>query len=223
MTTGGGPRSAPSASDPGNPEWRRMSQGDVLCDGLLARGIAVLRPDYEGIGGPGIHPYLIGTSLAESMTAMMDARATFAASLGDAWVAAGHSEGAVAALWASVGAEPRRAQLRGTAAFAPVTRLDLSLRTARALPLRIGGFGVLPALIGLMIRGGAAVDPRIVGALGRPREPVSHRAVGVVVVGWPGARLDRWTAPARAVRSPRPGVPRERRGEPRRLSRARAR
>ena len=161
MTTGGGPRSAPSMGDPGHPEWRRMSQGDVLCDGLLARGIAVLRPDYEGIGGPGIHPYLIGTSLAESMTAMMDARATFSASLGDAWVAAGHSEGAVAALWASVGTEPRGAQLRGTAAFAPVTRLDLSVRTARALPLRIGGFGVLPALIGLMIRGGAAVDPRI--------------------------------------------------------------
>src|SRR5690606_31093826 len=71
MTTGGGPRSAPSGGGSDHPEQRRMSQGDALCADLVARGLAVLRPDYEGIGSPGVHPYLIGSSLAESMLAMM--------------------------------------------------------------------------------------------------------------------------------------------------------
>ena len=162
MTTGGGPRSAPSIGDPAHPEWRRMSQGDVLCAVLVSRGFAVLRPDYEGIGGPGIHPYLIGSSLAASMTAMMLARDSFAADLGDDWVAAGHSEGAVAALHASVAAEPdARSRLLGTAAFAPVTRMDLSIGAARRAPGRFPGSGVVSALIALMLRGAATTDERL--------------------------------------------------------------
>ncbi len=162
MTTGGGPRSAPSGGAPGHPEWRRMSQGDALCDGLLERGVAVLRPDYEGIGGPGIHPYLIGSSLAASMNAMMRARGDFGADLGSDWVLAGHSEGAVAALWAAAAAEPDpQARLRAVAAFAPVTRLDLTIRWALRMPIAVPALGVTSALIGLMLRGAATVDERV--------------------------------------------------------------
>ncbi|MBO9626017.1 MAG: hypothetical protein J7484_06555 [Microbacterium sp.] len=175
MTTGGSRRSAPSLGDPAHPEWRRMSQGDTLCGRLVAQGIAVLRPDYEGIGGDGIHPYLIGSSLAESMRAMVRARATFDASLGDEWVSAGHSEGAVAALHASVspgggagragpvgGGEPvEGAQLVGTAAFAPVTRVDVSIGLSRRVPVRFPGSGVVSALMGLMLRGAATTDERM--------------------------------------------------------------
>lgn len=176
MTTGGSRRSAPSTGGPEHPEWRRMSQGDALCRLLLERGIAVLRPDYEGIGGPGIHPYLIGSSLAESMRAMVRARDSFDAGLGDRWVAAGHSEGAVAALHASVGAggvdraaagagasgaPVAGAVLVGTAAFAPVTRMDLSIGLSRRVGVRFAGSGVVSALIALMLRGAAAVDERM--------------------------------------------------------------
>lgn len=139
-----------------------MSQGDVLCRRLLECGIAVLRPDYEGIGGPGIHPYLIGSSLAESMTAMMRARRSLDDRLGDAWVAAGHSEGAVAALHASVADEPdAAARLVGTAAFAPVTRMDVSIRWATRVAARFPGSGVVSALIALMLRGSATADERM--------------------------------------------------------------
>ena len=211
-----------------------MSQGDALCRMLVARGIAVLRPDYEGIGGPGIHPYLIGASLAESMHAMVRARASFDADLGDAWVAAGHSEGAVAALHASVasgevngtaagagavgaggagagasgagasgagvsgagvsgagasgagasgagasgmsgadaagagasevgasGAPVPGAVLLGTAAVAPVTRMDLSIGLSRRIGGRFAGSGVVSALIALMLRGAATADERM--------------------------------------------------------------
>ncbi len=164
MTTGGSPRSAPSIGRPEHPEWRRMSQGDALCRMLVARGIAVLRPDYEGIGGPGIHPYLIGASLAESMHAMVRARASFDADLGDAWVAAGHSEGAVAALHASV-APVAGARLVGTAAFAPVTRMDLSIGLSRRIGARFAGSGVVSALIALMLRGAATTDERMQGLI----------------------------------------------------------
>lgn len=162
MTTGGSDSSAPSRGGTDHPEWRRMSQGDALCDLLLERGIAVLRPDYEGIGSGGMHPYLIGASLAESMTAMMRARRELDERMGDRWVVAGHSEGAVAALWASVGGEPdATSHLCGTAAFAPVTRMDVSTRLARALCVRVAGSGVVSALIGLMLGGAAITDERL--------------------------------------------------------------
>lgn len=162
MTTGGSPRSAPSLGTPEHPEWRRMSQGDVLCRRMLERGLAVLRPDYEGIGGTGIHPYLIGSSLAESMTSMVRARRSFDDRLGDAWAATGHSEGAVAALHASVADEPDAAsRLVGTVAFAPVTRMDLSIRWATGVPVRFPGSGVVSALTALMLRGAATTDERM--------------------------------------------------------------
>lgn len=162
MTTGASPRSAPSLGTPQHPEWRRMSQGDALCDALLARGIAVLRPDYPGLGSPGEHPYLLGRRLGDSLRAMMRDRRRIDESLGDDWVAAGHSEGAVAALSASVQAEPDDdARLRGTAAFTPVTRMDLSIRWSKALPGWMPGTGVVSALIGLMLRGAATADERM--------------------------------------------------------------
>lgn len=162
MTTGASRAAAPSLAAPGHVEWRRISQGDALCARLLQHGIAVLRPDYEGIGSAGTHPYLIGASLAESMVAAMRARRSIDERLGDRWVVAGHSEGAVAALFASVADAPDAdATLLGTAAFAPVTRMDLSIGAARRLGARVPGAGVVSALIGLMLLGASAEDPRL--------------------------------------------------------------
>lgn len=162
MATGGGPRSAPSIGDRDHPEWHRMSQGDVLCARLLARGIAGLRPDYEGIDGPGVHPFLIGASLGASMRDMMAARTSLDEHLGDDWVVAGHSEAALAALHASVADEPDAAsRLRGASVFAPLTRMDVSISFVRRISTRRAGWGVLPALIGLMLRGAATTDPEL--------------------------------------------------------------
>jgi len=167
MTTGASGAAAPSRAAPGHVEWRRISQGDALCARLLKRGIAVLRPDYEGIGGgpesqDRPHPYLIAPSLAESMLAIMRARRSIDERLGNGWVAAGHSEGAFAALHASVAAAPDAdATLLGTAAFAPPTRMDLSIGAARHLGGRVPGAGVVSALIGLMLSGASTEDARV--------------------------------------------------------------
>ncbi|MBM7520035.1 lipase family protein [Nocardioides nitrophenolicus] len=173
MTTGGGDRSAPSTAVDGHPELRRMTQGDAFVSHLLRAGIAVLRPDYPGLGSPGPHPYLIGPALATSvLDLLVAARSTFP--LADRWVSTGHSEGAVAALHAAALGAPPGVELAGCAVFAPVTRMDqtigLSLRWPRTPP----GFGVVPALIALMVSGAATADPdlaRLVAGDG-----LSHRA-----------------------------------------------
>jgi hypothetical protein len=160
MTTGAGRHSAPSLGVAGHPEWRRMSQGDVLCEGLLARGVAILRPDYPGLDSPGPHPYLIGEPLARSVVDMVAARHQFDRRIGDRWVSAGHSEGAMAALFTSVSTD-WPVPLLAVAAFAPVTRMDVSIGASSRLPRALPGFGVLSALIGLMLSGAATADPRV--------------------------------------------------------------
>lgn len=188
MTTGGSAAAAPSRARPGHVEWRRISQGDALCARLLRRGIAVLRPDYEGIGSSGTHPYLIGASLAESMTAIMRARRGLDARLGDRWVLAGHSEGAVAALFAAVAPQPDpEARLLGVSAFAPVTRMDRSIGLARRFGAGVPGSGTVSALIGLMLSGAAVEDPRLRELIGgdglsdRARAVWDHLAVRTLV------------------------------------------
>lgn len=160
MTTGGCDRAAPSRGGPSHPEWRRMSQGDALCDALVASGVVVLRPDYEGIGSPGTHPYLIGDSLAKSVVSMVAARHSLVEGIGDRWVSAGHSEGAVAALFAAQHdrLRPAGVTLQGVSAFAPVTRMDLTISAATRMPCVAPGTGVVSALIGLMLRGAKTVD-----------------------------------------------------------------
>ncbi len=162
MTTGASAAAAPSRAAPGHVEWRRISQGDALCGRLLRRGIAVLRPDYEGIGSAGAHPYLIGASLGESMVAAMRARHRIDRRLSHRWVAAGHSEGALAAMYASVADAPdSEAVLLGTAAFAPVTRMDRSIAAARSMRAWMPGSATVSALLGLMLFGASVEESRL--------------------------------------------------------------
>ncbi len=179
MTTGGCDWAAPSQGTPAHPEWRRMSQGDALCKALVANGVVVLRPDYEGIGSPGVHPYLIGDSLASSVIAMVRARHDLVDGIGDRWVSAGHSEGAVAALFAAQAdrARPDDANLLGVSAFAPVTRMDLTIAAATRIPVRTVGTGVVSALVGLMLQGAATVDEDLAALL--PGQGLSPAAQAV--------------------------------------------
>ncbi|WP_418058792.1 lipase family protein [Pimelobacter simplex] len=162
MTSGGSDRSAPSLAAAGSPEVRRMTQGDHFVAHLLGSGVAVLQPDYEGLGSPGPHPYLIGPALATSVRDLLvAARSSVSFALADRWVAAGHSEGAVAALHAACAGPVDGTTLAGCAVFAPVTRMDQTIGLSLRWPLTPPGFGVVPALIALMISGAATVDPSL--------------------------------------------------------------
>lgn len=149
MTTGAADVCAPSAGRVPAGEDRRMArQGNDLTRALLAAGVVVARPDYEGLGVPGGHPYLQGRSLGRSMVAMVAAVREVLPLDGD-WVAAGHSEGAVAALNAGdrrIAAVPGM-RLRGISALTPVTRMEVLVRALQGVTVPVPE--VTPGLVGL--------------------------------------------------------------------------
>jgi acetyl esterase/lipase len=89
---------------------------------LLKRGYIVAATDYQGLGGPGPHPYLIGPSAAHSvLDAVRAARAVPHASASSRFALWGESQGGHATLWsAQLAAEyAPELELVGAAADAP--------------------------------------------------------------------------------------------------------
>ena len=114
---------APTASD-----WMFSSIAGL--DAMLARGFVVVATDYEGLGTPGPHPYLIGTSAARSvLDAVRAARELTAAQTSARFVVWGESQGGHAALWTGqlAGRYAPDLQLMGVAAAAPPTDLKANL------------------------------------------------------------------------------------------------
>jgi len=104
---------------------------------LLAAGFAVLAPDYEGLDAPGVHPYYIRTSHANSVLQAVKAaqavQAKNGVKLSKAWSIVGHSQGGNVALGAAQYADQLNPDLplRAVAALAPGS--DLALTTDFAL------------------------------------------------------------------------------------------
>lgn len=67
----------------------------------FSQGYAVVATDYVGLGTPGVHPYLDGTSEAHSMVDMVRAARAVEPALSRSWVAIGQSQGGQAALFAA--------------------------------------------------------------------------------------------------------------------------
>jgi alpha-beta hydrolase superfamily lysophospholipase len=89
---------------------------------LLAHGYVVAAADYEGLGTPGPHPYLVGPSEGRSvLDAARAARHVDGAGAGRTVVVAGHSQGGQAAVFAGELARRYAPDLdvRGAAALAP--------------------------------------------------------------------------------------------------------
>lgn len=163
VTTGAADRCAPSRATEGDPELDRMLRGNPMTVSLLNAGVAVVRSDYEGIGTPGPHPYLIGSSLARATTDMVRAAHDLEPNLSRRWVAAGHSEGGVSSLF--TGALGRKLapelDLRAVAAVAPALRTGLLLKALRNLAWTPGELATLPALASIVLTGAALEDPEL--------------------------------------------------------------
>jgi len=125
---------------------RLLAELDVLSQQATPAGYVVASSDYEGQGGPGRHPFLVGVSEARSL---LDA-AVAVSSLPDVETdgtlsIAGYSQGGHAAVWARQLAAERTPDLDvvGTVAGAPSTELvDLVRSGAQGSVL-----GSFPAMV----------------------------------------------------------------------------
>ena len=98
-----------------------------LLDTLLDHGDIVAATDYEGLGTPGLPPYLVGRSEAQDvLDAARAARGLVGSAASDEVAVVGYSQGGQAALFASQIAPTYAPELVvvGTVAAAPVTSLD---------------------------------------------------------------------------------------------------
>jgi fermentation-respiration switch protein FrsA (DUF1100 family) len=136
----------------------------------LEAGYAIANTDYEGLGTPGVHPYLVGRSEGRGVVDIVRASRRLDGRLARRYVIAGHSQGGHAALFAASLA-PRWApelRLRGVAAFAPASHLDILSRTLPSFTSPSG----LSGLAALVLRGVSSVYPQI-----KPRRIASDRAL----------------------------------------------
>jgi pimeloyl-ACP methyl ester carboxylesterase len=146
-TTGIADSCAPSR-DGANP---LSSYAYPLLQRWLKAGYAVVRTDYEGLGTPGAHPYLIGISEGHSVLDAVRAARRLDKRLGKRVVLAGHSQGGQSVLWAASLARKYTPdlKLRGTLALAPVSHLA---EQAALLPNLTSPSG-LSGLAAMILRG----------------------------------------------------------------------
>lgn len=134
----------------------RHPGGELLLVGPMVKaGFLVAETDYEGLGTPGRHPYLVGPSEGRSvLDAIIAAGQLPAAHPGKDLAIAGYSQGGHGALWADQLAKAWAPQytVKGTFAGAPASEVDLILSAAPRLP--VAGFAYL------LVAGIAAAYPR---------------------------------------------------------------
>lgn len=124
---------------------------------FLDAGYAVVATDYNGLGTPGLHPYLVGDEEGMAMADAVTAARAADPSLGDRWFAVGHSQGGQAALFATINPEaPGRTAPAAAIAMAPANSLEL------ALPAVVAGSAPADVVYGAyMIAGLSTVDPSV--------------------------------------------------------------
>jgi pimeloyl-ACP methyl ester carboxylesterase len=124
--------------------------------GLLSRwlkaGYAVVRTDYEGLGTPGVHPYLVGTSEGPGVLDIVRAARQADSRISRAVAIVGGSQGGHAALWAAALARRYTPELhvKGTVALAPASHIDDQLPLVAGLTTP---GGALSATVALVLRG----------------------------------------------------------------------
>ncbi|MBT3747319.1 MAG: alpha/beta fold hydrolase [Actinobacteria bacterium] len=124
-TTGMADQCAPSLSfDNPDPDWSYFER----LNPLLAKGWILVATDYEGMGGPGLHPYIVGESEARGVFDIVRAAQTIPElNATGPLVVWGHSQGGHAAMhvaerWQEIAPE---LDLVGVAAGAPPSQMPL--------------------------------------------------------------------------------------------------
>ena len=147
----------------------------------LKAGYAVVRTDYEGLGTPGVHHFLLGLSEGRSVLDAARAAREFAPrKLSKRLIISGHSQGGHAALFAASLAPTWTPELRvrGTVAFAPPSHLATQSQATLGIGVPGGGLG---AIAGLVLRGVDLADPSLgVAGLLTPQAAALYPQTGTV-------------------------------------------
>lgn len=132
-TTGLGDSCAPSKADDAVSRIPFVSQ-------LLAAGYVVAATDYQGLGTPGVHPYLVGESEGRAVLDTARVARRLPTGAGNRVLIGGHSQGGHAALFASEIASKYAPDLKvlGTAAGSPVTDVQQFFDLAASSPFTAG-------------------------------------------------------------------------------------
>jgi alpha-beta hydrolase superfamily lysophospholipase len=111
---------------------------------LLDAGFVVAATDYEGLGTPGVHPYLVSVSEGRSVLDAVRAARQVVDDSSSSVVVVGHSQGGHAALAAAeIAAEwAPELQLAGTVAIAPAADVEIMMPVIFDAPV-VFGFGAL--------------------------------------------------------------------------------
>jgi pimeloyl-ACP methyl ester carboxylesterase len=115
----------------------------------LKHGYAIAQTDYQGLGTPGTHLYLIGAAEGASVDDIALAARVIDPTIGDRFAIAGHSQGGQAALFAAAmaGRDDPSMKFLGVAAFAPASHLLTQVQAAPTLTSPGGGLSGIGALI----------------------------------------------------------------------------
>ena len=159
-TTGVAELCAPSRVTSASPVAPYVTYVQPELNDWISAGYAVVQSDYQGLGTPGPHGYLIGKAEGRGVLDIVAAARQLNPSIGKRYLIAGHSQGGHAALFAA-GLADRWAsglKLTGTVAYAPASHI---LQQAQALEAFTSP-SALSALAALIIRGAASQTDTVV-------------------------------------------------------------
>lgn len=177
-TTGYADTCAPSVDTADGLAHDYLGPVTTMLDTWVARGYAVVQTDYQGLGTPGGHPYIDGTSEANAVTDIVRAARKLDSGIGTDWVTIGHSQGGQAALFTAQDAGQRAPELnlKGAVAIAPG-----GVGMAQAVDFVRSGrpeADAAQAFLPLLLLGAAVVDPTI-----KPDEIVAPTAHQLLTAG----------------------------------------
>jgi pimeloyl-ACP methyl ester carboxylesterase len=158
-TTGAADSCAPTRVRPNSPVAPYVAYVDPQLQDWIAAGYAVVQTDYQGLGTPGPHPYLIGKAEGRSVVDMVSAARDLKPKLDKKFLIAGHSQGGQSALFAANLADSwaPKLKLRGTVSYAPASHI---YEQALLLPALTSPSG-LSALAALIFEGASTTPKNI--------------------------------------------------------------
>ncbi|WP_446665829.1 lipase family protein [Flexivirga sp. B27] len=165
-TTGIADDCAPSSADLPRPAGQRLPYTVRMAHtdleklpraGYLKAGYVLAMTDYEGLGTPGVHPYLVGASEGRSvLDAARAARQLPHTPVSKTFAIWGYSQGGHAAAWANDLAAKWTPDLHlvGTVAGGPVSEMNLVANTLATTKME-------PSLLFMIVAGYAAAYPQL--------------------------------------------------------------